>query len=131
MEIGKHIMSFRENKAHLVVSVKPFGCMPSTQSDGVQAKVVTDLGNSLFVSIETSGDSDVNVKSRVQMKLYEARERAKKEVADTLKRHNLSMKQVEEYSKRNPISGMTRLPHYEASSTSNFIRMKAADIQKS
>ena len=130
MEIGKHIMSFREKKAHLVVSVKPFGCMPSTQSDGVQAKVVTDLGNSLFVSIETSGDSDVNVKSRVQMKLYEARERAKKEVADTLNKHNLTMKQVEEYSRKNPLSGMVRLPHYEASSASNFIRMKAGEIRK-
>ncbi len=131
MEIGKHIMSFREKKAHMVVSVKPFGCMPSTQSDGVQAKVVTDLGNSLFVSIETSGDSDVNVKSRVQMKLYEARERAKKEVADTLNKHNLTMKQVEEYSRRHPLSGMIRLPHYETCATSNFIRMKAAEIGKS
>ncbi|MEK6714182.1 MAG: hypothetical protein AABY41_08340 [Nitrospirota bacterium] len=130
MEIGKHIMSFREKKAHLVVSVKPFGCMPSTQSDGVQAKVVTDLGDSLFVSIETSGDSDVNVKSRVQMKLYEARERAKKEVSDMLNTHNLTMKQVEDYSRRNPLSGMVKLPHYEASSTSNFIRMKAAEIRK-
>jgi predicted nucleotide-binding protein (sugar kinase/HSP70/actin superfamily) len=129
MEIGKHIMSFREKKAHLVVSVKPFGCMPSTQSDGVQAKVVTDLGNSLFVSIETSGDSDVNVKSRVQMKLYEARERAKKEVADMLNKHNLTMNQVEEYSKRNPLSGMVRLPHQATSTTGNFIHMKAKEIR--
>lgn len=131
MEIGKHIMSFREKKAHLVVSVKPFGCMPSTQSDGVQAKVVTDLGNSLFVSIETSGDSDVNVKSRVQMKLYEARERAKKEVSDMLNTHNLTMKQVEDYSRRNPLSGMIRLQHHVASTTGNFIHMKAKEIRKS
>jgi len=63
------------------------------------------------------------------MKLYEARERAKKEVADTLNKHNLTMKQVEEYSRKNPLSGMVRLPHYEASSASNFIRMKAAEIK--
>jgi len=40
------------------------------------------------------------------------------------------MKQVEEYITRNPISGMAKLPHYEASSTSNFIRMKAGEIRK-
>ncbi len=64
------------------------------------------------------------------MKLYEARERAKKEVSDMLNTHNLTMKQVEDYSKRNPLSGMVRLTHYEASTTSNFIRMKAAEIRK-
>lgn len=79
LEVGKHIMAFAEKKAHMVVSVKPFGCMPSTLSDGVQSKVTGDLPDSLFVSIETSGDAEVNVKSRVQMKLYEAKQRAKEE----------------------------------------------------
>ncbi|MDD5435847.1 MAG: hypothetical protein PH343_10505, partial [Nitrospira sp.] len=111
MEVGKHIMSFKEKKAHLVVSVKPFGCMPSTQSDGVQAKVITDLKDSLFVSIETSGDGEVNVKSRVQMKLYEAKERARKEVSDVLNKNGLTIKQVEEYCRKKPFSGMTRIPH--------------------
>lgn len=128
MEIGKHIMSYLEKKAHLVVSVKPFGCMPSTQSDGVQAKVVTDLKDSLFVSIETSGDSEVNVKSRVQMKLYEAKERARQEVAAVLNNHGLKMKQVEGYSKKNPLSGMVRLPHHVVSTAGNFIEMKASKM---
>ncbi|MBI5756075.1 MAG: hypothetical protein HZA12_04040 [Nitrospirae bacterium] len=123
MEIGKHIMYFLRKKAHLVVSVKPFGCMPSTQSDGVQAKVVTDLRDSLFASIETSGDSDVNVKSRVQMKLYEAKERAKKEVMGILDKHGLTMKQVEECSRKNPLSGMVKLPHCYTSAAGNFIHM--------
>lgn len=128
MEIGKHIMSFREKKAHMVVSVKPFGCMPSTQSDGVQAKVTTDLKDSLFISIETSGDGEVNVKSRVQMKLYEAKERARQEVGTLLNRYGVSMKEVEEYSKRRPSYGMSRLPHHLTSTAGNFIHMKARDI---
>lgn len=130
MEIGKHILSYLEKKAHLVVSVKPFGCMPSTQSDGVQAKVVTDLRDSLFVSIETSGDSEVNVKSRVQMKLYEAKERARQEVAEVLNKHGLKMKQVEGYSKKNLSSGMARLPHHVVSTAGNFIEMKGREISK-
>jgi len=130
MEIGKHIMSYLEKKAHLVVSVKPFGCMPSTQSDGVQAKVVTDLGDSLFVSIETSGDSEVNVKSRVQMKLYEAKERVREEVATVLNSHGLDMRQIEEYSKKHPLSAMTRLPHHVISTAGNYIHRYAREIKK-
>lgn len=131
MEVGKHIMSFMEKKAHLVVSVKPFGCMPSTQSDGVQAKVITDLKDSLFVSVETSGDSEVNVKSRIQMKLYEAKERARKEVGEVLNKHGISLKQVEEYCRKKPLSGITRIPHSTAGTTGNFIEMRAKDIKGS
>ena len=130
MEVGKHIMSFREKKAHLVVSVKLFGCMPSTQSDGVQTKVVTDLKESLFVSIETSGDGEVNVKSRVQMKLYEAKERATQEVNDVLKKYGLTMKQVEEYSRKNPLYGLTKVPHHVVSTAGNFIQMKVSNIRR-
>ena len=130
MEVGKHIMSFREKKAHLVVSVKPFGCMPSTQSDGVQTKVVTDLKDSLFVSIETSGDGEVNVKSRVQMKLYEAKERATQEVNDVLKKYGLTMKQVGEYSRKNPLYGLTKIPHHVVSTAGNFIQMKVSNIRR-
>jgi predicted nucleotide-binding protein (sugar kinase/HSP70/actin superfamily) len=50
--------------------------MPSTQSDGVQSKVMEDLGGSLFVSVETSGDAEANVKSRILMTLYEAKMKA-------------------------------------------------------
>ncbi|MBI5096947.1 MAG: hypothetical protein HZB32_04820 [Nitrospirae bacterium] len=130
MEVGKHIMSFREKKAHLVISVKPFGCMPSTQSDGVQAKVITDLRNSLFLPIETSGDGEVNVKSRIQMKLYEAKERARQEVSEVLRTHGLTMKQVEEYSRANPSHGMVTLPHRTVTTTGNFIQTSAKKIRR-
>ena len=58
--------------------VKPFGCMPSTQSDGVQTKVISDYPDSIFIPIETSGDAEVNVRSRIQMKLFEARQKARR-----------------------------------------------------
>ncbi|MHA2611053.1 MAG: hypothetical protein V2G33_01505 [bacterium JZ-2024 1] len=73
LEVGKHIFSFLYHHAHLVISVKPFGCMPSTQSDGVQARVVGLLPDSLFIPVETSGDGEVHFRSRIQMKLHEAR----------------------------------------------------------
>ena len=79
LEVAKHIYNVKEKKAHMTVSVKPFGCMPSTQSDGAQVKVLSDYPESIFISIETSGDGEVNVKSRVQMKLFEAKKAAQEE----------------------------------------------------
>ncbi|NPB05097.1 MAG: hypothetical protein GXO08_01810 [Aquificae bacterium] len=101
LEVAKHLEAFGNRSADLVVSVKPFGCMPSTQSDGVQAKVVEDLG-SLFVSVETSGDAEANAKSRILMKLYEARERALAEFEETKRRLGLTEGRISELLKRKP-----------------------------
>ncbi len=79
LEVAKHVYAIKKRNSHMVVSVKPFGCMPSTQSDGAQSKVLSDYPESIFISIETSGDSEVNVKSRVLMKLFEARKAAEAE----------------------------------------------------
>ncbi len=82
MEVGKLIQSVRHNKSHLVISVKPFGCMPSSGvSDGVQSLVVSRYPEANFLPIETSGDGAVNTYSRIQMALYKARTRAQREVA--------------------------------------------------
>ena len=40
MEVGKLIQTVQHRKAHMVISVKPFGCMPSSGvSDGVQSLI--------------------------------------------------------------------------------------------
>jgi predicted nucleotide-binding protein (sugar kinase/HSP70/actin superfamily) len=83
LEVAKTIFAVRRRRAHMIVSIKPFGCMPSTQSDGVQVRVLADHPDALFVTVETSGDSEVHVKSRVQMILSEARQRAREEFART------------------------------------------------
>ncbi len=98
MEVGKHIYMIKHKKAHMVISVKPFGCMPSTQSDGVQAKVIEDLGDTIFISVETSGDAEANFKSRIMMKLYEAKMKALEEY-ENLKRKIGNVKVV--YTKAN------------------------------
>ncbi|WP_457678969.1 hypothetical protein [Thermovibrio sp.] len=95
LEVAKHIYSVKFKKAHMVLSVKPFGCMPSTQSDGAQVKVLSDYPESIFLSIETSGDGEVNVKSRVQMKLYEAKKAAQGEYDSLLKELNLTLSEVQ------------------------------------
>lgn len=57
------------------ISVKPFGCMPSSGvSDGVQSKIGYLYPNLNFLSIETSGDNDVSILSRVWMLLFKAKQ---------------------------------------------------------
>ena len=80
MEVGKLIHCVKDQDAHMVISVKPFGCMPSSGiSDGVQSKIQTLYPDALFLAIETSGDGEVNVLSRVQMQLFKAHQRARDE----------------------------------------------------
>ena len=123
LEIAKNLLAIKENKAHLVISVKPFGCMPSTQCDGVQVKVMSDHKEGLFIPIETSGDGEVNVKSRIQMKLHEAREKAKEEFAKILKDAGLCTETIKNVSKGGAYtsSALARFPSRAAVTAANYI----------
>jgi len=80
LEVAHLIESVKENLSHLVISVKPFGCMPSSSvSDGVQTLVTSRFPQANFLSIETSGEGAANFYSRVQMALFKAKQSAKEE----------------------------------------------------
>jgi predicted nucleotide-binding protein (sugar kinase/HSP70/actin superfamily) len=58
------------------ITSKPFGCMPSSGvSDGVQAKIMAMYPSLNFLSIETSGDNEVSILSRVSMLLFKAKQK--------------------------------------------------------
>ncbi|MEI2764081.1 MAG: hypothetical protein V9F82_00065 [Dermatophilaceae bacterium] len=82
MEVGKLILNAVKHKAHMTVSVKPFGCMPSS---GVsRRRAVADhrdaIPGTIFCAVETSGDGATNFYSRVQMYLFKARAAADAEL---------------------------------------------------
>ncbi|WP_309497925.1 hypothetical protein [Sulfurovum sp.] len=80
LEVAHLIESVKHNLSHLVISVKPFGCMPSSSvSDGVQSLVTNRFPEANFLSIETSGEGAANFYSRVQMALFKAKQLAKEE----------------------------------------------------
>jgi predicted nucleotide-binding protein (sugar kinase/HSP70/actin superfamily) len=130
MEVGKHILATVEKKAHMVTSIKPFGCMPSTQSDGVQSKVMAKLKDSIFIPIETSGDGEVNIKSRVQMKLFEAKVKARGEMQLALDEHGLTLDEVQEYVSSHPkLRRPTQhLPHLYVGTAPNFVAKVAGEM---
>ncbi len=122
IEIAKNLLMIKKKKAHLVISVKPFGCMPSTQSDGVQVKVLSDYKEGLFIPIETSGDGEVNVKSRIQMKLHEARERAKEEFGQLLKEFGCSQEEFKVRIKNKGVKtpALAKIPDRTTSTAGNL-----------
>jgi predicted nucleotide-binding protein (sugar kinase/HSP70/actin superfamily) len=79
LEVAKNIHYLNCDLAHMVLSLKPFGCMPSTQSDAVQSAVAARFPDMIYLPIETSGEGEINAHSRVQMALGEARNKARAE----------------------------------------------------
>jgi predicted nucleotide-binding protein (sugar kinase/HSP70/actin superfamily) len=98
LEVGKVIHNVVHNKVNMTVSVKPFGCMPSSGvSDGVQSLVTELYPHAIFLAIETSGDAAVNVYSRVQMQLFKAKQAALKEFDQALEGYGMSRDEFERH----------------------------------
>jgi predicted nucleotide-binding protein (sugar kinase/HSP70/actin superfamily) len=102
LEIAKTIYCAQERTCHLVLSVKPFGCLPSTQSDGVQSLVTEHYPDILFLPMETSGDGEIHAHSRVQMALTEARQRAQQEFESVLEQRKSSISEIISYMNQHP-----------------------------
>ncbi|MEO8512835.1 MAG: activator of (R)-2-hydroxyglutaryl-CoA dehydratase [Ignavibacteria bacterium] len=97
LEIAKNIYYVNKDLCHMVLSLKPFGCMPSTQSDGVQSAVTSMFKDMIFIPIETSGEGDVNAHSRVQMALGEAKAKAKLEFKKCIEETGYTIEEIKAY----------------------------------
>lgn len=102
LEVAKNIYYSNKDLCHMVLSLKPFGCMPSTQSDGAQSAVVSQYKDMIFLPIETSGEGDVNAHSRVQMALGEAKVRSKNEMKAALEETGTTLEEVQDFVKDHP-----------------------------
>jgi predicted nucleotide-binding protein (sugar kinase/HSP70/actin superfamily) len=102
LEVAKNIYYSNKDLAHMVLSLKPFGCMPSTQSDGAQSAVVNLYKDMIFLPIETSGEGEVNAHSRVQMALGEARSKCKNEFAAALESTGRSLEDIRSFVSSRP-----------------------------
>jgi len=102
LEVAKNIYYSNKELCHMVLSLKPFGCMPSTQSDGAQSAVVSHYKDMIFLPIETSGEGEINAHSRVQMALGEAKAKAKLEIKDVLEKLGKTMEELKAYVAQHP-----------------------------
>ncbi|RME05474.1 MAG: activator of (R)-2-hydroxyglutaryl-CoA dehydratase, partial [Deltaproteobacteria bacterium] len=102
LEVAKNIYYHNKDLCHMVLSLKPFGCMPSTQSDGAQAAVMGHFRDMIYLPIETSGEGEINAHSRVQMALGEAKAKTKEEFSRALEETGFSLEEIRAYVARHP-----------------------------
>ena len=134
LEVAKNIYYSNKDMAHMVLSLKPFGCMPSTQSDGAQAAVVSRYPDMIYLPIETSGEGEINAHSRVQMALGEARNKARREFEEALSRTGLTLEECRKFVDAHPETRrpMYRVPHTGgvAGKAANFVLHIARRMKK-
>jgi predicted nucleotide-binding protein (sugar kinase/HSP70/actin superfamily) len=134
LEVAKNIYYSNKDLAHMVLSLKPFGCMPSTQSDGAQAAVVSHFKDMIFLPVETSGEGEINAHSRVQMALGEAKSKAKREFQECLERAGVTLDQCRAFVDAHPEMKrpMYRVPHTKGviGTAANFV-LHVAERMKS
>lgn len=125
LEVGKNVYYTLHHLCHMVLALKPFGCMPSSQSDGVQSAVVNRFPKMIFLAIETAGEGEVNAHSRVQMALTEARIRARAEFDACLEATGQSLQDIRSYVEdhRELLSPLYEIPHHQgvAGVAANFV----------
>jgi predicted nucleotide-binding protein (sugar kinase/HSP70/actin superfamily) len=124
MEVGKLIVNAVHNKAHMTLSVKPFGCMPSSGvSDGVQSLITNRYPGTIFCAVETSGDGATNFYSRVQMYMFKARLAAQEELRKAYEQAGVTEQQVRDFLEANPkyASPLHHSPHTVAGSAANLV----------
>jgi predicted nucleotide-binding protein (sugar kinase/HSP70/actin superfamily) len=133
MEVAKLVLNVAKQKATMTLSVKPFGCMPSSGvSDGIQS-VITELHpDAIFCPVETSGDGATNFYSRVQMYMFKARERARKEHQEALDAYGVTEDQVREFVKGSTYGKtLYKAPHFKAGTSADIIHQVGPLIGKS
>jgi predicted nucleotide-binding protein (sugar kinase/HSP70/actin superfamily) len=125
LEVGKTLYYSRRKISHLVLALKPFGCLPSVQSDAVQASLVERFPEVSFLPIETSADGEIHAYSRVQMALSEARAKASLEFERVLQSANHSLEDIRSFvaehaELRHPLYPIPRHPGI-VSTAANFL----------
>jgi predicted nucleotide-binding protein (sugar kinase/HSP70/actin superfamily) len=133
MEVGKLIQNVAYSKVNMTLSVKPFGCMPSSSvSDGIQSFITELYPQGIFLPIETNGDGAVNVYSRVQMQLFKAKQLAQKEVDKALADVGMTIEEVRAYLDKHPSmnSAFHRAPHMAGCTAADLVYEVGAKRKK-
>jgi predicted nucleotide-binding protein (sugar kinase/HSP70/actin superfamily) len=124
MEVGKLIMNVVKSKAHMTLSVKPFGCMPSAGvSDGVQSAITEKFPGTIYCPVETSGDGRVNFYSRIQMYLFKARKAASSEYDKACAEHGVTREEVKAFLEATPsfASSLHKPPHVYSGNCADLV----------
>jgi predicted nucleotide-binding protein (sugar kinase/HSP70/actin superfamily) len=133
LEVAKNVYYSNKNLCHMVLSLKPFGCMPSTQSDGVQSAVINQYKDMIYLPIETSGEGEINAHSRVQMALGEAKVKARQEIDRVQEETGVGLEDARAYAEEHPElqDPLYKVPHAKGvvGAAANFV-VHVAELMK-
>ena len=83
VEVGLALAAAEDGHAHLVVSIKSFGCLPSSSvADAILPAAL--LGKLAFLSLEVAGDGEAARESRLALRLDAARRLAEDQASRAL-----------------------------------------------
>ncbi len=99
---GRALEAVEDRNCHLFMTVKPFGCMPSTQADGVLALLADRHPELLFLPLETLGEGEVHALNRVQMALTDARRQAREEFDAVIRQTGRSLEEIRAFVQKHP-----------------------------
>jgi predicted nucleotide-binding protein (sugar kinase/HSP70/actin superfamily) len=102
LEVAKNLYYTTHRLSHMVLALKPFGCLPSLQSDAVQAGLAERFPEMVFLSVETSADGEIHAFSRVQMALAEARVKAQDEFERALRLARQPLANIKRFVAQHP-----------------------------
>jgi predicted nucleotide-binding protein (sugar kinase/HSP70/actin superfamily) len=97
LEVAKNLYYTKHRRCHMVLALKPFGCLPSMQSDAVQASLMEKTPEMIFLAVETAGEGEIHAYSRVQMALADAKNKARQEFAEVLAASRHSKEEIREF----------------------------------
>ena len=111
VEVGLAVRARLERRAHVVLSVKSFGCIPSSGiSDAiVPAALNAPLGlqddaELPFVALEVSGDAEAARESRLMLRVAAAIDAAERELTDALVRTGRSSGATDRFDDFDPLA---------------------------
>ncbi len=122
LEVGKNLYYTTHQLCHMVLAVKPFGCLPSLQSDAVQAGLAERFPEMVFLSVETAAEGEVHAYSRVQMALAEARVKAQNEFETALRSTRQPLDEIRRFVSQHP---ELRSPLYRVTRRSGVVSTAA------
>jgi glycosyltransferase involved in cell wall biosynthesis len=100
--VGRALEAVEEKSCHMFISLKPFGCMPATQADGVLALVAAKHPELVILPLETLGEAEANALNRVDMALADARRRAREEFSQTLRQTGRTLEEIRRFVSARP-----------------------------
>jgi len=129
LEIGRALQAVARNAVHLVLSLKPFGCLPSSAlSDGVLSVLLREPSGPHFLALETAGNADATTESRVEMALHAATLAAVAELDAACDRvgidHDTAQRLLESLGDATPPSG----PRVHACTAAELVRLRTSGV---